>query len=208
MEQNKKASLNKLHSLLEQALDEYKTPNSNQLGDWFSRSFEKSEDMSNFLLKNANVKKFGSFDVDGEFFEINTIKDRSIVIDGSNVAHNNKNGENEKPMIAHLITMVNFLKKEGFTEILIIADASLRHKLGDVERINELGKIAKYEIAPASTSADTFLISHVKSRHCLLLSNDTFKEYKVADAWVAANIDYYRLTFMINNGEVFMPDLK
>jgi hypothetical protein len=80
--------------------------------------------------------------------------------------------------------------------------------LGDGERIKELGQLAKYEIAPAATSADTFLISHVKSRHCLLLSNDTFKQYKVSDSWTATNIDYYRLTFMITNGEVFMPDLK
>lgn len=208
LEQNKKVSLNKINSLLQNAFEEYKNPNTAILEDWFSKSFHKTEDIALFLLNNENVKKFGSFDVDGEFFEINTIKDRSIVIDGSNVAHNSKNGDTQKPMVANLITMVNFLKKKGFTDILIIADASLRHKLGDPNRIKELGEIAQYEIAPASTSADTFLISHVKSKHCLLLSNDTFKEYKIADAWIARNIDYYRLTFMITDGEVFMPDLK
>jgi hypothetical protein len=208
LEQNKKVSLNKINSLLESALEEYENPNSKKLEDWFTKSFQKAEDISSFLLKNEDVKKFGSFDVDGEFFEINTIKDRSIVIDGSNVAHNSKNGETQKPMIANLITMVKFLKKKGFTDILIIADASLRHKLGDIERIKELGEIAKYEIAPAETPADVFLISHVKERHCLILSNDTFKQYKITDAWTAANIDYYRLTFMITDGEVFMPDLK
>ena len=91
---------------------------------------------------------------------------------------------------------------------MIIADASLRHKLGDASRIKELGEIAKYEIAPAATTADVFLITHVKARHCLLLSNDTFKDHKLEDSWVANNIDYYRLTFMITDGEVIMPDLK
>ncbi len=209
LEQNKKVSLNKLNSLLENALEEYKNSDSNKLEEWFSKGFQNTEDMAAFLSQNENVKKFGTFDVDGEFFEINTIKDRSIVIDGSNVAHNSINkGDGQKPMIANLITMVNFLKKKGFTDILIIADASLRHKLGDPERITELGQIAKYEIAPAATTADIFLISHVKSRHCLLLSNDTFKDHKFADAWIATNIDFYRLTFMITDGEVFMPNLK
>ena len=209
LEQNKKVGLNKVYSLLETAFEEYKNPNSKKLEEWFTKSFEKIEDIAAFLANNENVKKFGTFDVDGEFFEINTIKDRSIVIDGSNVAYNSIiRGDGQKPMIAHLITMVNFLKKKGFTDILIIADASLRHKLGDSERIKELGEIAKYEIAPAATTADVFLISHVKSRHCLLLSNDTFKDHKIADSWVATNIDYYRLTFMITDGEVIMPDLK
>jgi hypothetical protein len=207
--QDKKVGLNKLHSLLETAFEEYGNPNSKKVEDWFTRSFEKIEDIAKFLANNENVKKFGTFDVDGEFFEINTIKDRSIVIDGSNVAYNSvSRGDGQKPMIAHLITMVNFLKKKGFIDILIIADASLRHKLGDAERIKELGQIAKYEIAPAATTADVFLISHVKSRHCLLLSNDTFKDHKFSDSWIATNIDYYRLTFMITDGEVFMPDLK
>jgi len=208
LDQNKKVGLNKISSLLETALEDYKNPNSTKLEDWFTKSFQKTEDIAEFLIKNKHVKKFGSFDVDGEFFEINTVKDRSIVIDGSNVAHNSRNSDNQKPLIANLIAMVKFLKKKGFTDILIIADASLRHKLGDPARIKELGEIAKYEIAPAATSADTFLISHVKSRHCLLLSNDTFKDHKIADVWTATNIDYYRLTFMITDGEVFMPDLK
>lgn len=207
--QDKKVGLNKLHSLLETAFEEYENPNSKKVEGWFTRSFEKIEDIAAFLANNENVKKFGTFDVDGEFFEINTIKDRSIVIDGSNVAYNSvSRGDGQKPMIAHLITMVNFLKKKGFIDILIIADASLRHKLGDAERIKELGQIAKYEIAPAATTADVFLISHVKARHCLLLSNDTFKDHKFSDSWTATNIDYYRLTFMITDGEVFMPDLK
>lgn len=207
--QDKKVGLNKLYSLLETALEEYENPNSKKREDWFLKSFENIADIAAFLATNENVKKFGTFDVDGEFFEINTIKDRSIVIDGSNVAYNSiSRGDGQKPMIANLITMVNFLKKKGFLDILIIADASLRHKLGDASRIKELGEIAKYEIAPAATTADVFLITHVKARHCLLLSNDTFKDHKLEDSWVANNIDYYRLTFMITDGEVIMPDLK
>jgi len=208
LEQGKKASVNKISLLLETDLDEYKNPETKEIFSWFSTSLQDLTAISEFLKSNHDVKKFGTYDPDGEFFEVNTIKDRSIVIDGSNVAHNTKKGKEEKPIIANLIIMVNFLKSKGFTDILIIADASLRHKLADLENLEELSKIAKYEIAPAATTADSFLISHVKSKHCLLLSNDTFKDHKILDSWTALNIDYYRLTFMITDGEVFMPDLK
>jgi Zc3h12a-like Ribonuclease NYN domain len=208
LEQGKKVSVNKLHSLLESSFEEYFNPETKKLPSWFTKSFKKTQDISQFLINDINVKKFGFYDNDGEFFEINTIKDRSIVIDGSNVAHNSKKGKSDKPMVANLITIVKFLKSKGFNDILIIADASLSHKLGDPEKLEELEKEAEYRIAPAQTSADTFLISYVKSKHCLLLSNDTFKQYKITDSWTAANVDYYRLTFMITEGEVFMPDLK
>jgi hypothetical protein len=208
LEQDKKVSVNKLNSLLTSSLEEYFNPETKMLPNWFTKSFDKMQDISQFLVNDINVKKFGSYHVDGEFFEVNTIKDRSIVIDGSNVAHNSKNGKTERPEVANLITIVKFLKAKGFSDILIIADASLSHKLSDPEKLEELEKEAEYKIAPANTSADVFIISYVKSKHCLLLSNDTFKQYKMVDVWTAANIDYYRLTFMIKDGEVFMPDLK
>jgi hypothetical protein len=78
-------------------------------------------------------------------------------------------------MLANLITIIKFLKEKGFTDIIIIADASLRHKLGDAESLKQMVQLAKHEITPALKSAGTFLISHVKPRHCMVLSNDTFK---------------------------------
>ena len=103
--------------------------------------------------------------------------------------------------------MVKFLKKKGFTDIVIVADASLRHKVTDKQNLQPLEKEALYYVAPAATTADTFLLSMVKSKHSLLVSNDTFREYKVQDAWIAANIDYFKLTFLIKDNEVIMPEL-
>ena len=56
---------------------------------------EHPKDSAVFLSRNENVKKFGSFDSGGDFFEINTIKDWSVVIEVNNVAHNSKNGESQ-----------------------------------------------------------------------------------------------------------------
>jgi len=62
--------------------------------------------------------------------------------------------------------------------------------------------------APAERAADLFIISYVRQQHCLLLSNDTFREWKTQDPWVAENIDFYRLSFMINQDTVLLPDVK
>ena len=207
LEQGKKIGVTKLKILLEQTLSQYKTKDG-KLFDWFKTSLKKNKDYISFLETNSEAAQFGHYDTDGEFLEIYQLQNRSIVIDGSNVAHNSQNGVPEKPSIANLIKMVRFLKTKGFSDILIIADASLRHKLIDLDKLPQLNDEAKYLIAPAGVEADVYLIDHVKRKHCLLLSNDAFKQYKMTDPWVAVNIDYYRLTFMITEEGVFMPDIK
>lgn len=207
LEQGKKVSLNKLKTLFESQLEEYKDPNG-KLFHWFTVALQTDKDYADFLQNNKHVTQFITYDVDGEFLEVFQLKNRSVVIDGSNVAHNSQNGKTDRPSIANLLRMVRFLKTKGFTDILIIADASLRHKLVDLNKLSQLNQEAKYTIAPAGVAADIYLIQHVKRKHCLLISNDTFKQYKQNDPWVAVNIDFYRLTFMIDENEVIMPDIE
>ena len=212
LEQGKKVSVNKLNTLLELAFEEYQDAETKELSPWFTKSFQTLPDVAKFLQNNNDVKKFGSYDIDGEFFEINSIKDRSVVIDGSNVAYNSRNdrgNKNEKPRLDNLIKLVKHLRSKGFHDIVIIADASLKHRISDGNRMNELMELATYTVAPAETTADVFIISHVKSKHCLFISNDVFRDHKILDPWTAMNLDFFRLNFMIDDqGEVHMPDLK
>ena len=207
IEQGKKVSLNKIKSLFEEELKQYYTPENN-LPSWFTTSLNDTETLIKFLNKNEKAVKLGEYDADGEFFEIKPLNDRNVVIDASNVAFNSIERKGKKPALQNLITMVKFLKKKGFTDIVVIADAALRHRVSDIEKMEELEKETSYFVAPAETSADVFMLSMVKSKHCLLVSNDTFREYKLKDAWLAANIDYFRLTFMITEDAVIMPELE
>ena len=209
LEQGKKVSVNKLATLLESAIEEYQDVETKELSPWFTKTIETPSNVAAFLQSNSDVKKFGSYDSDGEFFEINSIKDRSVVIDGSNVAYNSIHDKSQKPSLGNLIILVKYLKEKGFNDIIIIADASLKHRVSDLDRMDELTNLATYKMSPAETAADIFIISYVKSKHCLFISNDTYREYKIADPWTAMNIDYFRLNFMITDeGEVHMPDLK
>lgn len=207
IEQGKKVSFNKLKTLFEGELKTYQDENQ-EFPSWFTVTLNDNESLIAFLTKNEKAIKIGEYDADGEFFEIKPLNDRNVVIDASNVAHNSSGKKDSVPYLQNIINMVKFLKKKGFTEIIVVADASLRHKIVDKEKLEELEKETKYFVAPAETSADTFMLSMVKSKHCLLVSNDTFRNYKIKDSWLATNIDYFRLTFMITDDGVIMPELE
>jgi hypothetical protein len=208
IEQGKKISLNKLHDLFQKSLDEYRYADSNEVPGWFTKAFDDPEQLISFLQKEVQLKKYGEYDADGGFFQINLMQDRKVVIDGSNVAYNSNGNNASKPYVSNLLKLTAFLQKKGFSEITVIADASLKRKLADAEKLAELEKRVDYLIAPSENPADVFIINYVKTTHCLLVSNDNFREWKMLDPWVAANIDFYKLSFMIKGEEVLMPDLK
>lgn len=207
IDQGKKVSLNKIKQLLEEEIKTFHKSDGN-LPHWFTISLKEDQDFATFLLKNEKAVKLGDYDADGEFYEIKALNERSVLIDGSNVAHNSSGNNKSNAKLSNLITMVKFLKKKGFIDIVIVADASLRHKVIDKENFEKLEQEATYFVAPAETTADTFLLSMVKSKHSLLVSNDTFRQYKMIDPWLAANIDYFKLTFLITNDGVVMPELE
>jgi hypothetical protein len=83
----------------------------------------------------------------------------------------------------------------------------LRHKLEDKEELGNLKKIVKYMESPANTSADEFLMESLKKLKCHLISNDTYREWKIKDVWVAENIDKLRIPFMIDSGKVTLSGI-
>jgi len=208
LEQGKRVSLNKLYDILHNKIAEYVYEDTKEFPTWITNQFEDKEKLKSFLTKGA-LKPYGQYDEDGEFFQINKMQEREVIIDASNVAYNSIQGKTQsKPLVSNIIKMVEYLKKNDFTTISVIADASLRYKLGDMDKLKELEKMVDYKISPPETSADIFIINYVKSKHCLMVSNDTFKDWKIQDPWVANNIDFYRLSFMIKDNEVLMPELK
>ncbi len=208
IEQGKKISINKLTDLLQKTLEEYLYADTNQMPAWFTRAFNGNESVIEFLQKNPQVKKYGAYDNDGEFFQVNFWQNRSVVIDASNVAHNSNGNNKTKAKAANINKLVTFLKEKGFTDIHVIADASLKHRIVDNENMPAVKNATQYMEVPGETSADAFLIEFVKRNNCLLISNDIFRDWKLKDPWVAQNIDFYRLPFMIKENDVLMPDLK
>lgn len=205
--QHKKVSANKFRNLLAQQIDSYRYSDTNELPSWFATAFTNDYTCIDFLQKSEEARRYGSYDKDGEYFETRELQERKVVIDGSNVAYSLRKTTSDSPTIANIIRVVESLKERGFTEIIVMSDASLVRRLGDSANLPALKEMVTYIQTPAEKPADVFLIEYVKIHRCLLLSNDTFRDWKLKEAWIAENIDYYRLSFVLSEDAVLLPDL-
>ncbi|MCW3074193.1 MAG: hypothetical protein JWP69_1262 [Flaviaesturariibacter sp.] len=205
--EKKKVSLKKLGELFEEELKTYKKEDG-RLPSWFRATPDSSQAFPKFLETNSNARVYGTYDPDGEYFETTRLQTRKVIVDGSNVAHNSNGNSRSKPVVANIMRLVAELKGLGFSDIVVIADASLRHRLEDADRLPELKDQVSYMEAPAETTADAFLIEYVKKERCLLVSNDTFRDWKVYDPWIAQYIDFYRLSFVIKDDLVLLPHFE
>ncbi len=205
---NTAVPLTKLQQLLEKELLTYQDPESMQFRPWFKTQLHSRAELANVLRKTDLVKEYGSYDHSREEFLSHRLHNRKVVLDGSNVAYNSHGNVTSIPTVQNMMRMVEELKKKGFKEVDVIVDASLKHRLSDTEKLPELEKLcSKFMEAPPHTSADIMVILHVKTHHCLMVSNDQFREWKALDPWIEDNIDYYRLTFRITDNLVMLPEL-
>lgn len=211
-ENYKKLSISKLKELLEKTEQDYVYGNGehkNQpLPEWFSKKLNSSGDFIEFLTNNKDLMQFGIFDRDGEYFEVSRMSDMKIYVDGSNVAYSEEDRQKSKPKIYNLYSMAKTLKLLRYKEIIIIADASLQHKVNDESFLSKLKEVATYLESPANTSADEFLIQQAKKEKCFIVSNDKFRDWCVKDSWIAANIDSIRIPFMKINDSYSLPALE
>ncbi len=202
----KKTSINNLYELLNEEKKNY-TKKSGELPTWFTVSINSIKDLIQFISTNEDITRYGHYDADGQFFQNKRIQERSVILDGGNVAYGVAGVVGKQPYIKNILIMVTFLLEKGFTDITVFTDAGLKHKFIDLELLPEVEKICKFQYTPAEKSADIFLLSFVKENRCFIISNDKFREWKVRDTWVANNIDDYRFPFMIQDEKVIMPNL-
>jgi hypothetical protein len=202
-ENNKKISQAKAVEMYHQCIESLKQRFNGTLPQWFSCRLTSKELIIKFMKDNEQLKEIGQYDEEGEFFQISKISNELILIDGSNVAYSDHHGQAAtKPYTANLIKVVTKLHELRYKNIVIIADASLKHRLDDwQEKSVELLKMTKYSEAPAKTTADEFLISRAKTENCRIVTNDTFRDWKSKDPWIATNIDNYRVPFMIHENQ-------
>jgi hypothetical protein len=203
--EGKKQSINKLTEGLKAAMDKFRYKDTEQLPEWFTSTLANRDAIISFLQTNEQVKQFGAYDEDGEYLDVIHRKNRMVVIDGSNVAHNSLNGDRNRPAFYENITrVVTHLQAKGYTDIRVIADNSLKHKVKDQKKLAELKALALYDEVPANTSADIYLLEMVKRNRCLVITNDQFREWCQKDPWTASNIKDYKLNFSIMGEEVMI----
>ena len=104
---------------------------------------------------------------------------KEYIIDGANICWLNI-GCRKKPMIENLILVLGKLTKIGTPKesIIVICDASLRHKIDNLNKYLKLKNQGIIVESPAGIKADKFIINYcLNHRTCLIISNDLFREY-------------------------------
>jgi len=122
-----------------------------------------------------------------------------IVIDGSNVAHGTDESK-DRPSVERIIMVINSLRNNDLDDLVVIADASLYHKIKDDDNeltlYNELKGAGLLQISPAGTQADEFIINYAKKNNAWIVSNDMFRDFSETDSWVREHIEQRRIAFM------------
>ena len=120
-------------------------------------------------------------------------------MDASNVAHG---ADLKKPTVNNILLVAEKLRSIGFTKVIIIADASLRHKIDDKKRYEELLTQGFISQAPAKTEADEFLIGFAKQKIGYIVTNDRLEKWMQKDPWVKDNLYDIHIQFMIQEDMV------
>jgi len=212
-ENNKKLPIKKLKELLVEIEEKVKFAPAEGGGKcvpvWYTKKLIADNDIIQFLSKCTELANYGVFDAEAEFFEVSRLSNTKIYIDASNVAYGNQNrSNNPKPLYRNIISMADELRRRRYGEIIVIADASLKHKIGDERMLEPLKKLVTYLEAPGKTSADEYLIEKAKDDKCYIITNDTFSDWREKDEWIAKNVDKIRVPFILDeNNKVSIPAL-
>lgn len=116
------------------------------------------------------------------------------LVDGSNVAHSS---EGDEARLDNIKFVVRKLRKEGY-DVVVVADAALRHQIDDKEGYERRVEEGKIRQAPAGTDADYFLLAFARELDAVIVSNDLFRDR--ADAFPEARERMIR--YMILEQEV------
>jgi hypothetical protein len=218
-ENGKKLSLKKLLDLLKQKEEDLKFKSnedgSHSLPEWYEKKLFTEDEIRAFLSQESKIKDVGIFDSDGEYFEVWRISNQKIYIDGNNVAYNNQRkrenpSADDKPHCSNIKLVVEELKKNRFEEIIVIGDHGLNRKAPDANILHKMinDKLISFHEAPSKTEADEFFIKKAKADKCYIVTNDTFKDWKMKDSWISENIDRIRVPFMIDGNSVTLSGIE
>jgi hypothetical protein len=114
----------------------------------------------------------------------------------------------DKPRAVNIQAVCEELRKRGFSRIITIVDASLRHEIDDPSMYEVLRRDQQVMEAPAGTDADEFILQYVAKHDAYVVSNDRYTEWKEKDLWLKGNLENRCLPFVIVDDEVFLRKME
>ena len=126
--------------------------------------------------------------------ESHDAQNRTVIVDGSNVAHSS---EGEEALLSNIDLVARKLVEEGFDPVVLV-DAALRHQIDDQRRFEQMVEDGIIRQAPAGTDADYFILSFARELDADIVSNDRYRDQ--INVFPEARDRIIR--YMIVNGEV------
>lgn len=104
---------------------------------------------------------------------------RPIVVDASNVARSNPDplALSERPRVASLQQMRDYLLRQGWFPVVLIADANLRYHVDDRAAYIRLVERGVVREVPPGSIADAFLIREAEEMEAPLVTNDRLQDW-------------------------------
>ncbi len=129
----------------------------------------------------------------------------AIVVDASNVAWKGGSAQRgESPRLSNLTRMITTLRETGYSRVVAICNASLRHQIDDKSGLDELIRDKTVLEAPAGADADYFIVRRALSLRAHIVSRDSYGD-QPAD--VQDYIRAARVTYMIYDDTIdLLPD--
>ena len=139
-----------------------------------------------------------------EKISVKTLSEPYFIIDGSNVAFENKSPRN-KPLYSNIQIIGKKLIELEISCYKVICDNNLRYCI--TERNEYLKAVHKKQIieSPKGTEADIFILQLAQRKNAYMISNDKFKDYySIFDKkW----IESMRISFRIIDDEIIFDRL-
>ena len=116
---------------------------------------------------------------DGYYVRVLTEPTQRALVDASNVVRATKNryGKGE---LRNLLTMKAELRRLGFFPIEMIADASLRYNVDEINAYNEMINRGEVEVVAPGTEADELLARKARNGGGYVVTNDAKFHFKVS----------------------------
>ncbi len=123
-----------------------------------------------------------------------------VIVDGSNVAHAEKNRRGQA-QLRNILAVRDALRALDFFPILIYADASLPYQIDQREELMRLAQRGEIRFVPSGTSADDVIAREAKELGCYVVTNDRKLTHNLDPTW-----ELQIVGFKIIDGQVILED--
>ena len=160
---------------------------------WFSKRFNNKGELKKYIIHNEFIASILKYNIEKGIFEktpSTIFSKRYVVIDGINIAQN----INDNDIFNHIKSAMDTIKELGFEKIIVM-DKSKTTSPDKYEDMLIKGVNSKEE-------AYNLIINYVKGLGALVITNETFDEWKPKDKWIARNIHKYIVNYTVKNGNI------